>query len=140
MFTKKTQAELASFLHATCFIPVKSTFIKALKNGIFLTWPGLMVKLIATHPPKIEATIFGNLDQMRKNTTSTNTEQLALETEADFFPRQRKKDSLFSAIGLSDPDNGKLYTGLTGCFLVTKNRGIQYILILYTYDTNEILV
>ena len=78
VYKNKTQAELASFLHATCFIPVKSTFIKALKNGIFLTWPGLMVKLIATHPPKIEATIFGNLDQMRKNTRSTNSDQLEL--------------------------------------------------------------
>ena len=41
MFTKKTQAELATFLHVTCFSPVKSTLVEAIKNGKFSTWTGL---------------------------------------------------------------------------------------------------
>ena len=45
-----------------------------------------MAKLIAENLPKSEATIFGNLDQMRKNTMSTNSEQLALEMETYFYP------------------------------------------------------
>ena len=68
MFMKNFQAELATFLYATCFSPVKSTFIKAAKNGNFPTWPGLMIKLIAAHLQKSEATIFGLLDQTLKNT------------------------------------------------------------------------
>ena len=82
-YENKTQAELASFLHATCFNPVKPTFIKAVKNGKFSTWTGLKAKLIATHLPKSEATIFGNLDQTRKNTRSTKSEQIALDMKTD---------------------------------------------------------
>jgi hypothetical protein len=33
--------ELINYLHATAFIPVKSTWIKAIKNGNFSSWPGL---------------------------------------------------------------------------------------------------
>ena len=41
VYEKKTQAEIASFLYATCFSPVKSTLIKAVNNGNFVTWTGL---------------------------------------------------------------------------------------------------
>jgi hypothetical protein len=33
--------ELINYLHATAFIPVKSTRIKSIKNGNFASWPGL---------------------------------------------------------------------------------------------------
>ena len=35
----KKQSELATFLHETFFSPVKSTLVKAVKNGNFVTWP-----------------------------------------------------------------------------------------------------
>ena len=47
---------------------------------------------------------------------------------------------MFAAIGLSNPDIGKECTHLTGNFPVTTNRVIQYMLIIYLYDTNEVLV
>ena len=43
-------------------------------------------------------------------------------------------------MGLSKPDTGKMYTDLNKHFPVTSNRVIQYMLILYEYDTHEILV
>ena len=67
IYEKKTQAELASFLHATCFSPVESTLIKAVKNGNFETWPGLTAELIAANLPKQEATFLRHFDQTRKN-------------------------------------------------------------------------
>jgi hypothetical protein len=33
--------ELINYLHDTAFIPVKSTWIKAIKNVNFASWPGL---------------------------------------------------------------------------------------------------
>ena len=63
MFTGKNQAELEKKIHATCFSPVKSTFIKDVNNGKFATWPGLTAKLISANLQKLEATIFGHLDQ-----------------------------------------------------------------------------
>jgi hypothetical protein len=35
------QKDLIKYLHAACFIPVKSTWITATKNGHFTSWPGL---------------------------------------------------------------------------------------------------
>ena len=67
MFMKNFQAELATFLYATCFSPVKSTSIKDVKNGNFTTWPSLISKLISARPPKPEGNIFGHLDQTEKN-------------------------------------------------------------------------
>ena len=50
MFTGKNQAELEKKIHATCFSPVKSTFIKDVNNGKFATWPGLTAKLFFPQP------------------------------------------------------------------------------------------
>jgi hypothetical protein len=33
--------QLINYLHAACFIPVKSTWIAAIKNGNFKSWPGI---------------------------------------------------------------------------------------------------
>ena len=95
VFKDKNQSELASFLHATCSRPVKSTFINAANNGNLAIWPGLTAKLIAVHIPKLEATIFGNLYQTRKNTRSTKSDQLALETETSFPPKERETTILY---------------------------------------------
>jgi hypothetical protein len=35
------QKDLINYLHDACFSPVKSTWITAIKNGNFLSWPGL---------------------------------------------------------------------------------------------------
>jgi hypothetical protein len=35
------QKDLSNYLHAACFSPVKSTWITAIKNGHFTSWPGL---------------------------------------------------------------------------------------------------
>jgi hypothetical protein len=35
------QKDLNNYLHAACFSPVKSTWITAIKNGNFSSWPGL---------------------------------------------------------------------------------------------------
>ena len=58
-----------------------------------------------------------------------------------FFPKRKENNHcVFAAIGLENPDTIKICTDLTGRFQVTSNRGIQYLLIIYAYDTNAILV
>ena len=37
----KTKTDIMAYLHACCFSPPKSTFIKAITNGNFLSWSGL---------------------------------------------------------------------------------------------------
>ena len=66
VYEKKNQAELVSFLHATCFSPVKSTLFEDVKNENFATWTGLTAEIIAARLPKSEATVLVHLYQTNK--------------------------------------------------------------------------
>ena len=45
---------LTSYLHAAVYCPTKSTFIQAIKNGNFITWPGITTNGISKLlPPSI---------------------------------------------------------------------------------------
>ena len=77
----------------------------------------------------------------REKKRSTNSEQLALEMETYCFSlREENENYLFAAIGQAEPDTGKVYTDVSGCLQVTSNRGMKYMLNLYAYDTNSILL
>jgi len=49
---KKTKSDLAHYLHATCLNPTTTTFVKAIKNNNFTTWPGLTTDLVRKNLPK----------------------------------------------------------------------------------------
>jgi len=89
------------FLHACCFSPATSTFIKAIKNGNFLTWPGLTAENVRKHLPVFIATLKGHMNEERKNIQSTKTKFTSTTTtdsptDIDFFPT-------------SEHPNGKTY-------------------------------
>jgi hypothetical protein len=50
------QKDLINYLHVACFSPVKSTCITAIKNGNFLSWPGLTEHAVEKHLSKSTAT------------------------------------------------------------------------------------
>ena len=62
---RQTHTDLMEYLHASCFGPVKSTFIKAIKKRIFLTWPGLSEKLVLKYLHPQTATAKGHIAQSR---------------------------------------------------------------------------
>ena len=71
----KTKQELANFLYVACFSPVLSTFIKAIDNGHFNTWPGLSRNLMKKHLPPSIASAKGHLNQERQGIQSTKHEK-----------------------------------------------------------------
>ena len=79
----KSKTDLARYLHATAFSPSITTFIKAIKNENFITWPGIdtlnFAKLLGT----TKATELGHLDQERANLQSTKHKE---EEDEDFSP------------------------------------------------------
>lgn len=138
-----TTAEHIQFLHAAAFSPATSTWIDAIRNGHFITWPGLTVEAVKKHLPKSFATAQGHLDQTRMNQRSTKT------------TKQQQEDDSEPIIPIQEPDNNKtqyvyaataefsdtnmVYSDLTGRFPHTSNQGNKYVLILYTYDGNAII-
>ena len=68
---KQTHIDLARYLHAACFSPVKSTLLKAIKNNHFTSWPGLTHSLVSKHLPTSTSTILGHQTKERQHLQST---------------------------------------------------------------------
>ena len=78
--TKAT--ELVKFLHAAAGFPVTDTWVKAICNNQFATWPGLTSALVYKNLPKSDETVKGHLKQQRQNVRSTKEN----DTLEDFTP------------------------------------------------------
>jgi hypothetical protein len=143
--SSSTLPQLIAFLHATCFSPKTSTWIKAIKNNFFATWPALTAANVSKHLPKSLATAQGHLDQTRRNTNSTRARQPPdNQPDDDDFTASpptingETTDHVYAAVIIYDGVTGQIYTDQTGRFPVTSSRGMKYLMILYEYDANLI--
>ncbi len=59
------------FLHAAAGFPVKETWLKAIKNGHYDTWPGLTPEAVAKHCPDAAETHKGHMKKQSQNVRST---------------------------------------------------------------------
>jgi hypothetical protein len=80
------QKDLINYLHAACLSPVKSTWITAIKNGNFSSWPGLTDRAVEKYLSKSISTTKKHLNQQRQNTRTTkinDTKVITKETDMD---------------------------------------------------------
>lgn len=134
--------DLVNFMKACCFSLPKSTLLQAVKNGNFVTWPGITPDSINKFYEPTIATSKGHMNQERKYLQSTkyvitptlSPNEMQIMNE-DFFPTQELKKSsnlLCALIPFEARFTG--YMDLTGRFPFTSSRGNQYILVMYDYD------
>jgi hypothetical protein len=71
VYELKTQAELIKYLHVAVGFPTKPTWIKAIKNKQFASWPGLTIKAVTKHFPKSEETLKGHGQKIKSGLRST---------------------------------------------------------------------
>jgi hypothetical protein len=129
------QKDLINYLHAACFSPVKSTWMTAIKNGHFTSWPGLTEHAVEKHLSKSTSTTKGHLNQQRQNARTTKVKYpKVIITEPD-LDQGIKTQYVYAAT----IDAGQIYTDQTGIFPVVSSKGNKYIMILYDYDSNAIL-
>jgi hypothetical protein len=133
----QTKSELTRYLHAAAGCPTKSTFINAINNGNFVTWPGLTSSLISKHLPPSIPTIKGHLKQEQQNLRSTKPSELVVKIEPETPPNQEDKTGE-CYVTIATKESGTMYSDLTGRYRITSSRGNQYIVICYDYDTNSI--
>jgi hypothetical protein len=137
-----SMADHIQFLHAAAFSPVTSTWIDAINNGHYTTWPGLTADAVRQHLPKSLATAKGHLDQARKNqrsTKSTSTIETPEPTIPIAEPLNNKMNYVYAAIGKFSEATNMIHSDLTGRFPHTSTQGNKYVLIVYNYDSNTIL-
>ena len=145
---RQTHLDLVRYLHAACFSPVKSTWLKAIKNNNFVTWPALTESLVTNHLPISTATVQGHLHQQKQNLQSTKISEptnkdndLTIEHQDAFpsAPQPNTKCNHVAYILINRNDMTTAYQDLTGRFPVKSSSGNEYILIGYHYDANCIL-
>jgi hypothetical protein len=151
-----TPSELVAFAHATLFSPAISTLKKALDRGFLPNFPGITATTLKKYPPNSVAMIKGHLDQERKNQQSTKaspaspaqppTSTASPPTDSDLpnFPTSDPGNARthFCYAAVVDPAevSGQIYSDQTGKFVVASSAGNNYVLVVYDYDSNSILV
>jgi hypothetical protein len=129
--------ELINYLLATEFSPVKSTWIKAIKNGNFSSWPGLTEHAVEKHLSKSTAIVKGHLNQQRMFARSTQPKK---EPECTMASESNVDDGIKTkCIYAAVVDAGQIYTDQTCRYPVISSRGSVSIMVLYEYDGNDIM-
>jgi hypothetical protein len=137
----QSKTQLVQYLHGCCGSPVLSTWKKAIKNGNFITWPGIDSISLSSLPKSI-ATAKGHLDQERKNLQTTQVKQNTDTEDDEFSPlSDTPNEKSYSACAKIVPFVTKemAYHDLTGRFPHRSSRGNEYLLVVYDHDSNSIL-
>ena len=64
-------AQVIKYHHAAAGFPTKDTWVKAIKAGFYVSWPGLIAEAASKHFPESEETQKGHLKKQRQNVRST---------------------------------------------------------------------
>jgi DNA helicase IV len=112
---------LINYLHAACFSPVKSTWITAIKNGNFSSWPGLTERAVEKDLSKSTSTTKGHLNQQRQNARTTKIKDAEVIVTEHDLDHGIKTQFVYAAT----IDAGQIYTDQTGKFPVVSGKGLQ---------------
>jgi hypothetical protein len=63
------------FLQAAAGFPTKETWLKAIKAGNYITWPGITTKTVNRHFPKSDETTKGHMKKQCQNVRSTRVQE-----------------------------------------------------------------
>jgi hypothetical protein len=77
------QPELVRYLHTVAGFQTKPTWIAAIKNKQFASWPGLTTKAVAKHHPESKETMKGHGQKGQSGLRSTKTKEPTSEPTAE---------------------------------------------------------
>jgi hypothetical protein len=124
---------------------------KAINHGFFRSWPMLTAKTVRQHLPQDEEGWITpaprrtqpqpQQDREPQLMTGSKTTDISEEVTDDNMPttEQPTNAAFANMIELSNVD-GKSYSDLTGRFPCKSELGNLYVMVLYAYDANAILV
>ncbi len=135
IFNLPGSPETFLWYHASAGFPLKETFIDAVCNGNYATWPKLMVMLINRYYPDSDKTVKGHLKGQRQGIQSTKqkalekiieNESVRIKTEGEISPFRhvpitKTHKAFFRIEDLSD----SIHTNQTGHSLSLLNVAID---------------
>ncbi|KAL7465746.1 hypothetical protein ACHAXS_006063 [Conticribra weissflogii] len=154
-YTITTKADLIKYLHQCAFSPTISTWIKAINNNQFPTWPGLTAAAVQRHLPESPATDKGHLKQLRQNIRSTKpqrnenndkqTQDIRDISEEDNMSPAREefkednKTNIFCFAAIADVITGTIYSNNIGQFPIRSLEGALYFFLLIKCNFDNIV-
>ena len=144
-----TLPALVHFLHQACFSPVIYTWFKAINKGFFATCPVPTSILVHKHLPKSIDTEKSHLIMARQHVRSTRTQYPPPPTP----PTQTIHQPIMT-VGILHMDNSALenlacmrpvevsdhiFSDQTGRLPRVSSRGNRSVMVLYDYDSKNIL-
>ena len=128
--------QLIRYLHACAGYPTHKTWVKDIRAGNYVSWPGLAVKKVNKFYPETDETPKGHIRQTRQGVRSTKEKVVVRDKNNKAVPRTKQHD-LYVCV---DQVKDKIYTNQTGEFPITSSRGNKYIMIMCNIDGNAVLV
>ncbi len=131
VYELKTQPELVRYLHACMGFPTKPSWIEAIKNRQYASWPGLTVKAAAKYFPESKETMKGHGRKTKSGLRSTKTPLKSdddndnIETAPIHLPHPpaKQKELVLRIFDLSDKAQRLVYTDQTGKFPKKPSKG-----------------
>jgi hypothetical protein len=150
IFDLPSTRETFLWYHASVGFPPKETFIDAVRNGNYSTWPKLTVTLINRYYPDSDKMIKGHLKGQRQGIRSTKQRALdkiiknkevriKIEGKGSPFhqtPITKTHEAFFRIEDLTN----SIHTNQTGAFPFTSQQGNRYIMVAIHFDANYIFV
>ncbi len=134
VYNLPSMSQTVRYLHAAAGFPVKDTWLKAIKNGNYETWPGLTAEVVSKHFPESIETQKGHMKKQRQNVRSTK-QRVIIPTENKELIRTTTKQNILIKVINAD---GTIYTDQTGKFPVQSSRGHTSLMVYYDVDANYI--
>jgi hypothetical protein len=78
--------------------------------------------------------------QTRQNIRSTKLKKIANDNAPSLEPQQEPNNQITNQAFATVEETGRVYTDQTGQFPITSSNGYRYMLVMYHYNTNAILV
>eukprot|EP00957_Ditylum_brightwellii_P176129 13411749-Ditylum_brightwellii.AAC.1 len=133
--------EQIHFLHAVALSSTKQSWLMAIKRGYFKTWPGLASQQVAKHLKLTKAMCKGYIQKQQQNARSTKKRESVREEKQDLQQEENNKEMHLVYMVIMEYENiGKIYSDQTGQFPVTASKDNKYVMVLYVYDPNAILL
>ena len=112
--------------------PTNNTLLNFLRKNNLSTWPFFTENSIAKFLLDSIPTALGHQDQTQKNAHSTQ--------QSTYKTQDNKYINVYAAIEHPDMPTEKIHSDQTGQFTIQSSSRNKYIMVIYAYDTNAILI
>ena len=115
VYELRTQREMVLYYHVAAGFPVKATWMKAIGNNQYSSWPGLTVEAVERHFPESLETQKGHMRKHQAGIRSTKKQRLAELMEANITPifKAKQRDVMVQIFDTNDELAMKVFTDQT---------------------------